>query len=61
MKVADTCSICGKPAFNKCILCGNSVCGDHVDSKGLVCMKCISRMGPDRASSGPGDIGGVMG
>jgi hypothetical protein len=67
MKVAGSCHICGKPAFNTCILCGQATCQDHMDEKGFACRKCVpGRMDgkdrkPNRASKGPGDPGGVMG
>jgi len=59
--MTSVCHICGKPALRTCVMCGQPTCKDHMDEKGIVCIKCVPGAKKGRASGGPDDPGGVMG
>jgi len=55
MSVTGVCSVCGSADANRvCDRCGNVVCEDHHDPKG-VCTECAAEMGDGTGHDGADD------
>jgi hypothetical protein len=59
MSVTGICSVCGSAQANRvCDRCGNVVCEDHHDARG-VCTECAADMEGGRGGAGRGGSGGA--